>query len=61
MARRNNRRDDAKRALLAEARRLHEMSLGRDHCDPHKLYDCVAFQQLMPQAADNLKRRAVGK
>lgn len=56
MSRRNN-RNEARRALLAETRRLHTIALGDNHCDPNKLHECLAFQELMPQAADNLKRQ----
>lgn len=48
-------RNNRKQALLAEARRLHSMTVGDKHCDPKYLSTCAAFRELIPQAAENLR------
>lgn len=57
---RNNNRNQQRRELLSEARALHDMSMGEKHCDPNKIHDCVNFQMLIPQAAENIKKRKRG-
>lgn len=47
----------SRRELMAEAKLLHDQLLGKEHCERGKLYSCVALQQCIPQAANNVRAR----
>lgn len=47
----------ARQELIREAASLHDQLLGKEHCDRNKITHCVAFQQCIPQAAENIRKR----
>lgn len=57
----NRRKAISRDDLLREATSLHDQLLGKDHCDRSRIHSCVALQQCIPQAAENLRKKQINK
>lgn len=51
----------ARQELIREAASLHDQLLGEKHCDRSRLTHCPAFQDCIPQAAENIRKRQAKK